>query len=135
MFTEKSHRENSMKAIHFSFGRKPYVMLRQVSASLLIATVFLSGCGNTALPSPNAAIVPTTSAQAIKHVVVIFGENISFDHYFGTYPNTANLPGETKFTAATGTATPNGLTAGLLSANPNLNGANGDGASNPFLLP
>jgi phospholipase C len=123
-----------MKAIHFSFGRKSSVMLRQASASLLIATVFLSGCGTTALPSPNAAIVPTTSAQAIKHVVVIFGENISFDHYFGTYPNAANLPGETKFTAATGTATPNGLTAGLLSANPNLNGANGAGASNPFRL-
>ena len=26
----------------------------------------------------------------IKHVVVIFGENISFDHYFGTYPLAAN---------------------------------------------
>jgi phospholipase C len=23
----------------------------------------------------------------IKHVVAIFQENISFDHYFGTYPN------------------------------------------------
>jgi len=31
----------------------------------------------------------------IKHVVVIFDENNSFDHYFGTYPNALNLPGET----------------------------------------
>ena len=109
-------------------------MLRQVSASLLIATLCLSGCGTPALPPANAPIVATTSAQAIKHVVVIFGENISFDHYFGTYPTAANLPGETRFTAASGTPTPNGLTTGLLTANPNLNGANGAGASNPFRL-
>ncbi|MFC5862555.1 phospholipase C [Acidicapsa dinghuensis] len=33
----------------------------------------------------------------IKHVVVIFGENISFDHYFGTYPKAQNNSGETRF--------------------------------------
>ena len=33
-----------------------------------------------------------TSAQAIKHVVVIFDENVSFDHYFATYPVAANPP-------------------------------------------
>ncbi len=27
----------------------------------------------------------------IKHLVVIFQENVSFDHYFGTYPHTNNL--------------------------------------------
>ena len=27
-----------------------------------------------------------TSANVIKHVVVIFQENVSFDHYFATYP-------------------------------------------------
>ena len=109
-------------------------MVRQLSASLLVTTLFLGGCATTPLPAPNAPIVATTSAQAIKHVVVIFGENISFDHYFGTYPSAANLPGETKFTAATGTPTPNGLTAGLMTANPNLNASNGAGASNPFRL-
>jgi phospholipase C len=31
----------------------------------------------------------------IKHVAVIFDENNSFDHCFGTYPNALNLPGET----------------------------------------
>jgi phospholipase C len=30
----------------------------------------------------------------IQHLVVIFGENISFDHYFGTYPNAANTDGQ-----------------------------------------
>ena len=37
------------------------------------------------------------TATPIKHVVVIFGENISFDHYFGTYPKAENKPGETPF--------------------------------------
>ena len=38
------------------------------------------------------------TATPIKHLVVIFQENISYDHYFGTYPNAMNLPGETPFT-------------------------------------
>ncbi len=33
------------------------------------------------------------TATPIKHLVVIFQENISFDHYFGTYPAAKNLPG------------------------------------------
>ena len=37
--------------------------------------------------------------DAIRHVVVIFQENVSFDHYFATYPNAANLAGEPQFTA------------------------------------
>ena len=35
------------------------------------------------------------TATPIKHVVVIFQENVSFDHYFGTYPNAANTDGQT----------------------------------------
>ncbi len=31
------------------------------------------------------------TATPIKHLVVIFQENISFDHYFATYPNARNL--------------------------------------------
>jgi len=55
----------------------------------------------------------------IKHLVVIFDENVSFDHYFGTYPNAANLPGENKFQASPRTPTVNGLTGPLLTSNPN----------------
>jgi len=33
--------------------------------------------------------------------VVIFQENVSFDHYFGTYPKAANTDGQT-FTAKAG---------------------------------
>jgi phospholipase C len=64
---------------------------------------------------------PTPPAQArtpIKHVVVIFDENISFDHYFGTYPNAANTDG-TPFHAARHTPSVNGLDHKLLTRNPN----------------
>ena len=70
----------------------------------------------------------------IKHIVVIFQENISFDHYFGTYPNALNPPGEPAFHAKRGTPTVNGLSGGLLTNNPNLNPANLTGATNPFRL-
>jgi phospholipase C len=50
--------------------------------------------------------------------VVIFQENVSFDHYFGTYPNAANTSGQ-PFHAALGTPTVNGLTTQLLTSNPN----------------
>jgi phospholipase C len=56
----------------------------------------------------------------IQHVVVIFGENISFDHYFGTYPNAANTDG-TPFQAAANTPKADTLaTSGTLTNNPNL---------------
>jgi phospholipase C len=64
--------------------------------------------------------------------VVIFQENISFDHYFGTYPVATNPKGEPQFHAAPGTPTVNGLTTALLNNNPNLNPKNGAGATNPF---
>jgi phospholipase C len=66
---------------------------------------------------------------------VIFQENVSFDHYFGTYPHASNPPGEPHFHARPGTPTVNGLKGGLLTSNPNLlNPANGTDASNPFRL-
>jgi len=68
-------------------------------------------------------IAQTTAWAAntpIEHVVIIFQENQSFDHYFGTYPHAANLPNEPTFHAAPDTPTVNGLTAGLLTHNPNL---------------
>ena len=55
----------------------------------------------------------------IKHLVVIFNENNSFDHYFGTYPRAANPMGEPPFNAAANTPTVNGLTPALLTNNPN----------------
>ncbi len=75
-----------------------------------------------------------STATPIKHLVVIFDENISFDHYFGTYPYAQNLPGENKFKAKPDTPTINGLysdvtssgqpTGPLLTNNPNGANAN-----------
>jgi phospholipase C len=48
-----------------------------------------------AVPAAGAAEHRDATATPIKHVVVIFGENVSFDHYFATYPKAANLAGET----------------------------------------
>jgi len=76
------------------------------------------------------------TATPIKHVVVIFGENISFDHYFGTYPNALNPAGEPEFHAKPGTPAVNGLTTTLLEHNPNFinTQVNGKDATAPFRL-
>ncbi|APZ44599.1 phospholipase [Acidihalobacter ferrooxydans] len=82
-----------------------------------------------------------TVAQAgtltpIKHLVVIYQENVSFDHYFATYPVAANPPGVPPFGPLAGTPRVNNLvSAGLLTHNPNArNPENGKGAVNPFRL-
>ncbi len=65
---------------------------------------------------------PSTAATTtpITHLVVIYQENVSFDHYFATYPTAANPAGEPRFTAAANTPSVNGLTGALLGAsNPN----------------
>ena len=60
------------------------------------------------------------TATPIKHVIVIFGENESFDHYFGTYPYATNPKGEPAFHAKGDTPRANNLLAGgLLDQNPN----------------
>jgi phospholipase C len=74
----------------------------------------------TTLAAPSFADSPTP-VTPIKHVVVIFGENESFDHYFGTYPFAANPSGEPGFAARDDTPSANTLlSAGLLMNNPNL---------------
>jgi phospholipase C len=50
----------------------------------------------------------------------MFQENVSFDHYFGTYPNALNPGGEPPFHAADGTPSVNGLSGPLLTNNPNM---------------
>jgi phospholipase C len=60
---------------------------------------------------------PTTTP--IKHLVVIFDENNSFDHYFGTYPYAANVAGEPAFHRRRETPSVNGLTPELILHNPN----------------
>ena len=116
--------------------KKLKLLLRQgVAASTALGLIAMqsgiAGAGGYSYGDPNA--FPT--ATPIKHLVVIYGENISFDHYFGTYPNATNPSGEPSFKPSPWTPTVNGLTGGLLTSNPNLlNVSNGDGAYNPFRL-
>ncbi len=62
-----------------------------------------AGTAGATAPAPAAAAKQAT-ATPIKHLVVIFQENVSFDHYFGTYPNAVNASGDPAFTAAPGHA-------------------------------
>jgi phospholipase C len=109
---------------------------RRTMALLLALTTAL---GPTAAPAFAASAAKQTrkapaTATPIQHLVVIFQENVSFDHYFGTYPVATNPAGEPPFHAAPNTPTVNGLTNALLTFNPNLNPANGAAAANPFRL-
>ena len=86
--------------------------------ALLAATTIL---GVGALPGRAADKDDSATQTPIKHLVVIFGENISFDHYFATYPHAANPGGEPRFDARDDTPAVNNLrAAGLLTNNPNL---------------
>ncbi len=95
-----------------------------IAASAAVALGVGIGVGATSANASSApkapayhapALVPASyyrdtnnTATPIKHLVVIFGENESFDHYFGTYPYAANTDG-TKFVAKPGTPKVNGL--------------------------
>jgi phospholipase C len=98
--------------------------------SIILSGALIAGMGYP----PVMSAQPSATATPIQHVVIIFGENISFDHYFGTYPKATNPPGEPSFHALANTPKVNGLTPELLTNNPNLNPANGAGAANPFRL-
>ena len=87
-------------------------LIRTLALSMLILCSYQ--------PYVEATTKDPKTATPIKHLVVIFQENRSFDHYFGTYPRAANLPGEPKFVAAPNTPSINGLSETLLKHNPNL---------------
>ncbi len=99
----------------------------------------LAGCSalTLALATQAAGAATADTASPIKHLVVIFQENVSFDHYFATYPNATNPAGEPAFTAAANTPADIDTlaNAGLLENNPNkTNTDNGDAAAAPFRL-
>lgn len=81
----------------------------------LIATSCLLGSAARAVEAPDEH----SPATPIRHLVVLFQENVSFDHYFATYPDAENKPGETAFVPRPGTPTINGLKETLLAHNPN----------------
>jgi len=114
------------------------------SLATALGAAAMSFVGYTALSLPAAAQPSATTNTPIQHLVVIFQENVSFDHYFATYPAALNPLGEPPFNASADTPTVNGLgtvdeegnpVGVLLTDNPNLrNASNGSNAINPFRL-
>jgi phospholipase C len=100
-----------------------------------LATLATTTIVATGFALPSLARDPVTTTP-IKHVIVIFQENVSFDHYFATYPFAANgTHGEPVFEAAPDTPAVNGLLTGPAAPpnNPTLN-ADGTGTIQPFRL-
>jgi phospholipase C len=87
--------------------------LAGILAIALGAALLLAGTRAVSAPAGPAPRTP------IKHLVVIFQENHSFDVYFATYPVAANPPGEPGFCARADTPSVNGLTPTLIERNPN----------------
>jgi phospholipase C len=98
-----------------------------VERTMMMRAVALSGLALAAMIQLAGTAVAET-ATPIKYLVVIFQENVSFDHYFATYPVAKNDPadpaGTPKFTALPDTPVVNGLgpaggSTELLVTNPN----------------
>ncbi|MGW9026092.1 phospholipase C [Streptomyces sp. NPDC055722] len=94
--------------------------MRSLGALLGAAALTALGANAPAWAAAPNGWPHSSTATPIKHVVVLFDENVSFDHYFATYPQAANTDG-TKFTASKKTPkdVDNLRTAGLLTKNPN----------------
>lgn len=67
-----------------------------------------------------------STTTPIKHLVVVYQENVSFDHYFATYPLASDTDG-TPFEAKKGTPSVNGL-------GPSLQAPNNPNSAQPFRL-
>src|SRR6266550_1259924 len=95
--------------ILWPYGTEGYAM-RSRTGSLLGAVLVSVGI-----------LAAQDAAPPIQYVVVIFQENVSFDHYFGTYPVALNPVGEPRFALRTDMPTPgvNGLSGALMKGNPN----------------
>jgi phospholipase C len=100
------------------------VVLAAAAAVSITMALSIPAVAGTQAASHHGASGTTTTP--IKHLVIIFQENVSFDHYFGTYPHAANTSGE-RFDAARHTPRVNNLadspgaggTGNLLTNNPN----------------
>jgi phospholipase C len=88
-----------------------------LAAAFTVTAPFVDSiCGQETTPNSHQN---SETAYPIKHLVVIFQENISFDHYFATYPKATNPAGDPPFSPKPGTPTVNGLTLDLLTRNQN----------------
>jgi phospholipase C len=94
--------------------------LRRMAAIALASNLALAMPGGLFASPAKEGSESASTATPIKHVIVIFDENISFDHYFATYPHATNPRGEPAFHAQDDTPRANNLlSGGLLTENPN----------------
>jgi phospholipase C len=102
---------------------------------LAISTVAIAGAGVSGGAHTRVVAAGGATKTPIKHLVVIFQENVSFDHYFGTYPHAANTDGA-PFIAAPNTPAVDGLLAATASSIPtSLQHSNSFIALNPNSAP
>ena len=105
-----------------SWNRATRIGVGVAAAAVLAVTVTTPAWAGTAWwahgPQRQRTTTRARARTPIQHVVVIFDENVSFDHYFGTYPKAANTDGA-PFDAARHTPAVNGLDHTLLTQNPN----------------
>src|SRR5690349_11138253 len=88
----------------------------------VILTAIIMAASSVAVINAQAAVATEfsqRSATPIKHLVIIFQENVSYDHYFTTYPRATNPANEPFFNADPNTPSTNGLTQQLIDNNPN----------------
>ncbi len=105
---------------------KAFAVLGAALAACGTAATTAGAAGKPKTRTAAAAVVETTTP--IQHLVVIFQENVSFDHYFATYPNAAN-PGSDE-----PTFTPKRSTGTVNNENQPFSGGNNENAAQPFRL-
>src|SRR5947209_20423317 len=82
------------------YGRMPLMVLTGLA---LVTGASVAASGSPPVGQDTGGLTP------IQHLVVIYQENVSFDHYFATYPFATNPAGEPQFVAAKETPTVHGL--------------------------
>src|SRR5450759_472472 len=86
----ESTSEGAVVPVKLNRGRVPLALAVGVLAMTAAALPAVALGGDIR----SAASATTTP---VKHLVVIFQENVSFDHYFATYPKASNPAGEPQF--------------------------------------
>ena len=99
-------------------GHSKSIVAAFVASAVMAAGFAAPTLANSVQPD-NRGGGSSATKTPIKHVVIIFGENESFDHYFATYPNAKNTE-QPVFKADPDTPGVNGLSAAMLTNNPNL---------------
>jgi phospholipase C len=105
-------------AVRPAFGhRRRLLTVACLAVASVAAASVVAACQASSRyrPTPGGS-----TSTPIRHVVVLFQENESFDRYFGAYPRALNPPGEPPFVARPDTPSVNGLTDALVTRNPNL---------------